>query len=168
MNDKIYDFVMEKIYERIYPPTTSNEDDKIFEICQKLKDNEASYFIKKKNSQAFDSFLPDLTGYLLQIEKEKSVRKKILNLKAIFECMNNLSTFNGGENFDLDTQVQIFSYVLVKAQPRNIYTNYRYMELFIGDKKDLIEGQNLLELKLVCEHLLQMNLNDISNNNSKG
>ena len=28
--------------------------------------------------------------------------------------------------------------------------------------------QNLLELKLVCEHLLQMNLNDISNNNSKG
>ena len=168
MNDKIYDFVMEKIYERIYPPTTSNEDDKIFEMCQKLKDNEASYFIKKKNSQAFDSFLPDLTGYLLQIEKEKSVRKKILNLKAIFECMNNLSTFNGGENFDLDTQVQIFSYVLVKAQPRNIYTNYRYMELFIGDKKDLIEGQNLLELKLVCEHLLQMNLNDISNNNSKG
>ena len=86
----------------------SNEDDKIFEICQKLKDNEASYFIKKKNSQAFDSFLPDLTGYLLQIEKEKSVRKKILNLKAIFECMNNLSIFNGGENFDLDKQVQLF------------------------------------------------------------
>ena len=33
------------------------------------------------------------------------------------------------------------------------------MELFIGDKKDTIEGQNLIELRLVCEHLLGTNSN---------
>ena len=87
----------------------------------------------------------------------------LFNLKKIFESMNNLSNFNGGKSFDLDTQVQILSYVLVKAQPRNIYTNCQYMELFIGDKGDKIEGQNLIELKLVCEHLLGKN----PNNNNK-
>lgn len=37
------------------------------------------------------------------------------------------------------------------------------MELFIGNKGDKIEGQNLIELKLVCEHLLGKN----PNNNNK-
>jgi hypothetical protein len=163
--EKIYDYVMEKLYEKIYPTTISDEDEKIFEKCEELKDNEIGYFIKAKNSQSFESFLPELTGYLLQIEKEKSIRKKLLNLKKIFESMNNLSIFNGGKSFDLDTQVQILTYVLVKAQPRNIYTNCQYMELFIGDKKELIEGQNLVELKLVCEHLLAKSSNN--NNNKK-
>ena len=155
MDEKIYDYVMEKLYEKIYPNHSSKEDEKICEICKKLKDNESSFFIKTKKKYIFESFLPDLTYHLLQIEKEKSVRKKILNLKAIFEGMNNLSNFNGGDKFDLDTQVQILTYVLVKAKPKGIYTNYRYMELFIGNKNEQIEGQNLLELKLVCEHLLQ-------------
>ena len=69
--------------------------------------------------------------------------------------MDNLSTFNGGKQIDLDTQVQILSYVLVKAQPTNIYTNYCYMDLFLGDKKEQLENQNLLELKVVCDHLIQ-------------
>ena len=34
------------------------------------------------------------------------------------------------------------------------------MELFIGDKREQIEGQNLMELKLVCEHLLEENNNN--------
>ncbi len=98
--------------------------------------------------------MPDLTNYLLQIEKEKSVRKKILNLKAIFETMDELSSFNGGEGLDMDTQIQILNYAMVKAQPKNIYTNYRFMELFIGDNKNDFSAQKLMELKLVCEHLL--------------
>ena len=157
--EKINDYVMEKLFEKIYPPYSSPEDEKIFEICEKLKDNEPGFFIKIKNSQSFESFLPELTHYLLQIEKEKSVRKKLFNLKKIFESMNSLSKFNGGKSYDLDTQVQILTYVLVKAQPKNIYTDCQYMELFIGDKKDTIEGQNLIELRLVCEHLLGTNSN---------
>ena len=167
MNDKIYDYVMEKLYEKIFPTNTSYEDEKIYQICEKLKDNEPGFFIKTKKSYIFESFLPDLTNYLLQIEKEKSVRKKFWNLKKIFESMNNLSSFSGGDKFDLDTQVSILTYVLVKAEPKNIYTNYCYMDLFIADKKAKIEGQNLLELKLVCEHLLQKYSNQSDKNNKK-
>ena len=155
MNEKIYDYVMEKLYEKMYPSYSCSEDEKILEISYKLKDNDPGFFIKTKNSHIFESFLPDLTYYLLQIEKEKSIRKKFLNLREIFVSMDNLSTFNGGKKFDLDTQVQILSYVLVKAQPTNIYTNYCYMDLFIGDKNQKIESQNLLELKVVCDHLMQ-------------
>ena len=165
--EKINNHVMEKLYEKIYPKSTSDEDEKIFEICEKLKDNEAGFFIKAKNSQTFESFLPELTHYLLQIEKEKSVRKKLLNLKKIFETMNSLSKFNGGKNYDLDTQVQILTYVLVKAQPRNIYTNCQYMELFILDKNESIESQNLIELRLVCEHLLLETNSNKNNSNQK-
>ena len=146
---------MEKLYEKMYPSYSCTEDEKILEICYKLKDNEPGFFIKTKNSHIFESFLPDLTYYLLQIEKEKSIRKKFFYLTEIFVSMDNLSTFNGGKQIDLDTQVQILSYVLVKAQPTNIYTNYCYMDLFLGDKKEQLENQNLLELKVVCDHLIQ-------------
>ena len=155
INEKIYDYVMEKLYEKMYPSYSCTEDEKILEICYKLKDNEPGFFIKTKNSHIFESFLPDLTYYLLQIEKEKSIRKKFFYLTEIFVSMDNLSTFNGGKQIDLDTQVQILSYVLVKAQPTNIYTNYCYMDLFLGDKKEQLENQNLLELKVVCDHLIQ-------------
>ena len=167
MDEKIYDYVMEKLYEKIYPNNLSIEDENIYEICEKLKDCESTFFITTKKRFIFESFLPDLTYHLLQIEKEKSVRKKILNLTKIFECMNNLSNFNGGDKFDLDTQVQILTYVLIKAKPKRIYTNYRYMELFIGNKDEQIEGQNLLELRLVCEHLLQTYSNNSGQNTKK-
>ena len=81
--------------------------------------------------------------------------------------MNSLSKFNGGKNYDLDRQVQILTYVLVKAQPRNIYTNCQYMELFILDKNESIESQNLIELRLVCEHLLLETNSNKNNSNQK-
>ena len=158
--NKIYDYVMEKLYEKMYPTTLSDEDIQIYEICEKLKDTEPDFFTKSSKNQIFESFLPDITGYLLQIEKEKSVRKKILNLNQIFNCMDNLSKFNGGKSLDLDTQVNILCYAVVKAKPTNIYTNYRYIEVFIEDLKEKGEGQNLMKLKTVCDYLMENYSND--------
>ena len=163
MFNKIYDYVLEKLYEKIYPTALSSEDIQIYEICEKLKDIEPEFFTKSKKNQIFESFLPDITNYLLQIEKEKSVRKKILNLTEIFECMDNLSKFNGGKNLDLDTQVNILCYAVVKAKPTNIYTNYRYIEIFMENMMEKKEGQNLLELKLVCDYLIKNYSNNSKN-----
>jgi hypothetical protein len=154
--DKIYDFIMEKLYEKLFPKNMNETDDKINQMCKKLSWVEPKHFIKRKNNFIYQSFLPDLTKYLISIEKEKSIRKKIINMKAIFQCMDNLGKFNGEGKFGLESQIQILNYVFVKAKPSHIWANAQYIELFLGSKKAQIEGQNLASLNLICEHILNI------------
>ena len=153
INNKIDDYIMEKLYDKIFPKNSNEKDELLFENCQKLNWVEPKHFIEIKNNYVFDSFLPELTKYLILITKEKSVRKKLNYTKLIFESMNNLGEFNGEGNFGIDDQMQILNYVFIKANPPKIYSNCQFMELFIGDKNEGIEGQNLVELKAICEHV---------------
>ena len=162
INDKIYDYVMEKLYEKLYPRNMNEMDQKIYVNCQKLNWVETKHFIKSKKNYIYESFLPDLSSYLLRITKEKSVRKKFINMKAIFECMNNLGKFNGEGEFGLDEQIKILNYVFIKAKPQHIFANCQYMELFIGNKNDAIEGQNLAELKVICEHVANLSSSELN------
>ena len=154
--DKIYDFVMEKLYEKLFPKDMTDTDDKIHEKCEQLNWVEPKHFIKCKNNFIYESFVPDLTNYLMSIAKQKSIRKKINNMKSIFQCMDNLGRFNGKGQFGLDNQIQILNYVFVKAKPSHMWANVQYLELFLGSKKEEIEGQNLAALILICEYVLNI------------
>jgi hypothetical protein len=151
INDKIYDFVMEKLYEKLYPKTLNELDIKIYNNCEKLSWVEPKHFMKGSSNYIYESFLPDLSSYLFLITKEKSIRKKFMNLNAIFECIDNLGKFSGKNNFGIEEEMQILNYVLIKAKPKNMYTNLEFLELFIGNKKDDIEGHNLATLKVACK-----------------
>ena len=156
INDKIDDYIMEKLYDKIFPKISSEIDEQIFKNCEKLSWVEPKHFIEGKNNYVYDSFLPELTKYLILITKEKSVRKKLANTKLIFESMNNLGIFNGEGNFGIDDQMQILNYVFIKANPSKIYSNCQFMELFIGNKNEGLEGQNLVELKAICQHVAEL------------
>ena len=153
INDKITDYIMEKLYDKIFPKRSNEMDEKIFKNCEKLSWVEPKHFISGKNNYVYNSFLPELTNYLMRIIKEKSVRKKIINTKSIFKCMDNLGKFNGEGKFGIDDQMKILNYVLIKAKPSRMYANCQFMELFIGKNNEGIEGQNLAELKAICEHV---------------
>ena len=156
INDKIYDFVMEKLYEKLYPKTLNELDIKIYNNCEKLSWVEPKHFMKGSSNYIYESFLPDLSSYLFLITKEKSLRKKFMNLNAIFECIDNLGKFSGKNNFGIEEEMQILNYILIKAKPKNIYTNLEFLELFIGNKKDDIEGHNLATLKVACEYVADL------------
>ena len=156
INDKIYDFVMEKLYEKLYPKTLNEIDTKIYNNCEKLSWVEPKHFMKGSSNYIYESFLPDLSNYLFLITKEKSIRKKFMNLNAIFECINNLGIFSGKSNFGIEEEMQILNYIFIKAKPKNMYTNLEFLELFIGDKKDDIESHNLATLKVVCEYVADL------------
>ena len=60
INNKIYDYVFEKIYEKIYPIEPDPEDNLIFKKCVLLSWVEPKHFLAKKKNYVFDSFLPDV------------------------------------------------------------------------------------------------------------
>ena len=166
INNKIYDYVMEKLYDKIYPSEPREEDNLIFKQCILLSWTEPKHFIRGKNNYIFDSFLPDVIGYFDKIEKEKSPRKKLENMSNIFVSLENVVKFNG-ENKDIgvDDQLPILNYAFIKAHPLNIFTNCKFMNLFLGSKKNKAEDNQLTQLFSICEFVQDITsekLNDIS------
>ena len=162
INNKINDYIMEKLYKKIYPKELNKIDEIIYENCEKLKWVEPKHFFNGKKNYIYESFLPDLSNYLYQMTKQKSVRKKFIYANAIFECMDNLGKFNGEKNFGIDDKIKILNYVFIKAKPLNVYSNCEFMELFIGKKNDGIEGQNLAQLKVICRHVANLSSSELN------
>ena len=161
INNKIYDFVTAKIYDKIYPLKSSKEDIEIYENCLKLSWTEAQHYLKDKSNYAFDSFLPNVIDDFNLLHKEKSPRKKIIIMRNIFNCIKNLVKLNGEneQNLGIDRQISILNYSFVKAQPKNIETDCNYIELFI--EKDGENDNLLAQLKLSKNFVKEIKYNSL-------
>ena len=162
INNKIYDYVMSKINEKIFPKT-NDIDDKIFNKTYMLSWTEPKHLILGKTNYVFDSFLPGVIDYFKLIDKEKSPRKKILYMKEIFSSISKVVKFNGGdENTGVDDQMPILNYAFIKAQPNRIFSNSRLMELYIGDMSSKEEGSQLIQLIAICNFIVDLTYENIN------
>ena len=153
INEKIYDYVMTKLYDKIYPIEPDEKDNRIFQQSVKLSWTKPIHFIKSKKQIVFGSFLKDIDKYFNLIDSEKSPRKKIINISKIFNSIGFLLEFNGisGPDSGVDDQIPILNYAFIKAQPLRIYSNAKFMELYIGEKKNRKEGSELTQIIGICD-----------------
>ena len=164
INEKIYDYVMVKLYDKIYPRDTDQIDNWIFSQSIRLSWTEPKNFIKQKKNFVYDTFLPDVIYYFKQIDVEKSPRKKLINMSNIFKSITNLVDFNNGEeklDIGVDDQMPILNYFFIKAQPERIYSNCRYMDLYIGDKRSKQEGSQLSQLLGIIQYVKDLNYDSL-------
>ena len=165
INEKIYDYVMNKIYDKIFPKT-NDKDDKIFSQSIMLSWTEPKHFIPGKTNYVFDSFLPEVKDFFKLMDKEKSPRKKLLYVKKIFDSILKVVKFNGGDvQTGVDDEMPILNYALTKARPIRIFSNLQLMELYIGERGSKGEGSQLTQLIASCDFIINIkynNLNDIT------
>lgn len=161
--DKIYDYIFGKLYDKIFPK--ENEiDDKIFRQCVILTWIRPENFIENKTNYVFDGFLPDVNDYLKHLEKLKSPRKKFNYMSKIYESIRNLVKFNGDNIMaGVDDQMPILNYALIKARPLRIFSNCKFMELYIGNKKNKKEDNELIQLLSICHHIYNMSYSKLLN-----
>ena len=151
MMDKIYDYIMGKIYDKIYPIEPSEEDNKIFQKSILLSWTQPKHFLKAKKEFVFGSFEKDSLELFRLLDAEKSPRKKLMNLDGIFSSIGFLLRFNGkGPDLGVDDQMPILNYALIRAQPLRMNSNVRFMELYIGESKSKREGAQLAQFKGIC------------------
>ena len=162
--EKVYDYVMSKIYHKIYP----NEIDAM-DLCLSNKIQLYSW-IEPNNLMGnnfhynYELVLPDVTKYFNLINTEKSPRKKILNMNNIFESINSLLKFSeNNEPIGVDNQLPLLNYIFIKAKPKNMFTNYEFMELYIGEKIKKNEGNYLAQLKSIMDFIFKLSHNSLLN-----
>jgi len=163
ISNRIYDYVMEKIYEKIYPVEPDPKDMQFFTKCVLLSWVEPKHLISKKTNYIFDSFLPDVIEFFRKMDKEKSPRIKFFYMKKIFGSISDVLRFNGGDGSDgLDDQIPILNYAFIKAKPQHIFSNCKYMDLFLGENKNKLEENQWTQLEGTCEHILNLNYNELN------
>ena len=165
--EKIQDHVMGKLYDKLYPFESYDEDNKIFQQSIKLSWTEDKHFIKSKRKLVFGSFINDIKTLFKLIDSEKAPRKKIKHMSEIFNSITFLLKFNGlGPDIGVDDQLPVLNYASIKAQPLRMYSNAKFMELYIGEKKSKNEGSQLTQFLGICEYISKIKpsqLHDVTN-----
>ena len=153
---------MSKIYDKIFPSESYENDMKIFQSAVRLSWTEPKHFIKSKRELVFGSFLKDVSKLFKLMDSEKSPRKKFLNLKEIYNSVGFLLKFNGvGAEAGVDDQLPILCYSIVKSQDLRLYSNAKFMKLFVGEKKNKLEGSQIVQLFTACKFIGDLKHQDL-------
>ena len=160
---KIYDYIMEQLYDKLFPKDICKKDININRNCIRLTWVKPTDMIKFRKDYILDYYLPDAIDYFQKINEEKSPRKKFLCIKEIYNCIYNLGIFNDDKIEGADDELSLLNYTFIKANPESIYNNCRYMDLFIGKQKSKIEGNQLSKMMLLCDSIEKFSIKNLIN-----
>ena len=129
--ERIKEYVMNKIYEKVYPPEPDELDSLIFQKAIKLSWLEPQYFHKK--DYIYDIMLPDILNEFKQMNEVKTPYKKYNCIKNIMEYINSLIRFNEGldkEDIGAEDTTPLLNYIFIKAHPFKIFTDLEFIKTF--------------------------------------
>jgi hypothetical protein len=155
--NKITDYIMNKIYEKIYPPEPDDKDFQVFKKSMQLSWVEPKLIIEKQDYY-FDNILPDILNQFRSVKKSKTPYKKLNCLENILIYISNLIQFNLGidKKPGQDDVTPVLNYAFIKAHPFGIYTDIEYIKLFLEDygssEFSLTNFESMLEYVLNINH----------------
>ena len=132
--EKIEDHILRKIYKYVYP-TIPLEIDVYFynkTLCLDWVTPEQLDIKKLYMNQ-----LGFAISCIRKIDKSKSVFDKLNCIKDAHTNINNTIKFSSGKKDDSgqDELTPIFQYIVIKAQPKTIFTDINYIKCFLGDSR---------------------------------
>ena len=152
VKEKLYDFIFTKLYDKLYPAFASNIDLIILRNCLKLSWIEPKHLIENGNNYNFDIFMDDIKQYFNEFEKEKSPNKKIKILNKIFKIISKIMDFNNWDSeHGADDNITILIYIFIKIHQKKIYSDIKYIKLFLKDDDSGPEENQIIHFLSACE-----------------
>ena len=153
INKEIYDYIMNKLNDKLYPKITTDEDKIIFVKACSHSWIELKHLDKKyQNRIIHQSFLLDIKKYFKLFIKEKSPSKKIEAMNYIYDIISKAMEFNEGKGeFGPDDITPILIFCFIKAQPYGIHSHLEYTLLYNFFYKSGKEDYRLMQLIQISE-----------------
>lgn len=129
--EKIINYVMDKIYEKIYPPTPIPAEEKFLKIAEKITLNDLDK-IYKKNYYNLDDLLPDIIDLFKKIKNARTPKDKYNYLKNILNYLTNIINLNEGSNKTVgaDDIIPMLYVIFVKVKPCMFLSDLEYIKTF--------------------------------------
>ena len=130
--DKIEDYIFRQIYKYVYPEKHKDQDNKFFAHTQSL-DWVTPKMLDIKNISI--NLLDHTINCTKKLDEGKSVNDKLNVIREVHASLNNIIKFSNGSENDAgqDEITPLFQYVIIKAQPRRIYSNLSYIKTFLDE-----------------------------------
>jgi hypothetical protein len=132
INEKITNFLFEKLYEKIFPIIQCQEDKIIYKKCIELSWIEIIHLFEKKKYIIHEDFFTDIIKYMKQIDIERAPSKKYIAMNKLVDYILNIIAFNEGKEYSSGKEevTPFLFYVIIKAKPIKMFSNLRYMKLY--------------------------------------
>ena len=151
--NKIYDYIFENLYNKLFPREHLSEDIKIFQNCYKHQWIKLKHLFKEEKNYVLDNFLLESMNYLKKFDEEKSPRRKMENIEKIFQFLFKIGNFSKDEVQEVDDELGLLIFVIVKSQPIRLFSNTKYCELFYV--KGGFMANILTKLLTICKKLIK-------------
>ena len=161
-HNRIYDYILSRLYDKIFPQT-EEKDDKIYQKTIMLAWVKQNHFISEEKLFNLDTIQGDFHKFMKQLQGKKSPIMKFKSLSNIFKLITDLGKFYKYEFEGTDDTLNILFYLLIKEQPMRLYSNCKYMDLFLLDKKGKEEDIELKQFLTVCEKIINISHQDLNN-----
>jgi len=160
--DKVNNYIMSRTYDKIFPLTEEN-DDKIYRQSIYLSWVEPKHFIPKEKLINLDYIKFDFHDYLTKFQEKKSPLTKFKYLSKIFNLILELAKFNRQTLKDKNDTKDYLFYLLIKEKPMKLYSNTKYLELFLFNKENKKEDNEISIMISICKHICRMNYTNLIN-----
>jgi len=129
-SERIEDYIMNKIYDKIYPPEIDEMDNQIYQKTIQLSWVEPNMLMKK--DYIYDNMLPDILNEFRKIHISTTPHQKLNCIKKIILYIANLIRFNEGMDVEIgaDNISPILNYALIKAHPFKLFTDLEFIKIF--------------------------------------
>ena len=163
MFKEIKKYIMNRLYDKLYPPEADLNDLKIYQRCSMLSWVEPQHLCKVQKLN-LENFLPSTVGYIQKLDTVKNPYEKIQLFEKVIEIILNTLTFCIGKKIEggVDDQLPLLIYVIIKAQPQRLSSNLSFIELFCEEIGFGPEAQKFAMLSAIKERLLNFKYTDLN------
>ena len=154
--------ILYKLYDKLYPIKTTKLDQQFYKKCCRLQFIKPENIITDKNiyNEQLWKFSMD---YLNEIDSKYTPQDKLKVVFKAFGILQNSITFSSGKKeLGVDDTIKPLIFVLIKAQPKSIFTNYSYCQLFLNDSLCKTQyGILLTQLYMIMNIIKDMKYSDL-------
>ena len=162
---ELENYILQKLYKKIYPENPTKKDAKFYKKCCRLSFLKPESLIKDKKT--INEKLWETTIILInELDNKFTPVDKVEKFRKAFEILQNSLTFSSGKkDLGIDDTVAILIYVMIKAKPKNIFSNSKYCQLYLNSElSKRIYGILLSQMDMVKNIIYDMKYTDLCYN----
>ena len=159
---ELENYILFKLYEKIYPTIPSKKDNFICKKCCRLHFIKPENYIKDKK-MINANILQTVMEYINDMDKKYTPVDKIKMFGKAFSILHNFMAFNSGKtDLGVDDTLPLLVFVVIKSQPKMINTNYNFCKNYINPELDKKQyGMLLMQIGMVIKIINDMKHTDL-------
>ena len=159
---ELENYILYKLYTKLFPATPTKKDTKFYNKCCRLSFLKPEALIKDKN--AINEKLWEASIILInELDEKFTPVDKVEKFGKAFAILQNSLTFSSGKgDLGIDDTISILIYVIMKAKPKNLFSNSKYCQLFLNvELSKRLYGILLSQIEMVKNIIYNMKYTDL-------